>query len=207
MDPRVVVDEKVWSQLAVCLPLGLGIGIFLIARLTAASFSAASARHIQKHPGLHAALTSLALLLILTGFFAPFMPPAWVERRAQRKFVFSNVESQGGWPEFKRECDFLIGYSHHAGKSQWFSPMGDTLPTPCRMLTALKPRQVEVDVWADRPTCVIIQVFGLHSTGGRDTPYYGLVYQQTTNMHRCVAEGLFNRVRPRKLVDSIFEVY
>jgi len=135
-----------------------------------------------------------------------------VERRTQREFVFTNIEAQGGWSEFKSECDFLISWSRTNEQHQWFSGFGDKFdkfPESCKIFPRLKPRDVDVYALGNKPAYVVIYVFGLHRTGGRDTPAYYLVYQQLTNSDECVAEDLFFgiKLKPRKLTDSVFEFY
>jgi hypothetical protein len=134
---------------------------------------------------------------------------SWVESRAQRNFVFSNVEAAGGWNTFRSECDALINYSRTSGQDVWFSLRGDKLPDSFRLLRSLNPGEVRVLVLDSKPTCVEIQVFGLHRTKSRDTPWYYLFYQQDANYDHGYAGGSFAymSLEPRKITNSIFEIY
>jgi len=163
---------------------------------------------------------SLGLLVVCFFLFATannrywqrHWPPNWMERRTQREFVFTNIEAQGGWNEFKSECDFLISWSQTNEQHQWFTGFGDKFdkfPEPCKIFSRLNPGEVDAYVSGNKPAYVVVYVFGLHRTGGHDTPAYYLVYQQLTNSDECVAGDLFfgSKLTPRKLADSIFEYY
>jgi hypothetical protein len=135
---------------------------------------------------------------------------SWLESRAQRNFVFTNVESAGGWNTFKSECDALISYTRTSGQGTWLSPRGDKLPDSFRMLRTLNPSRVEVSI-DDKPAHVLIKVFGMTRTrtAVRDTPCYFLFYQQDTNYDHGYAGDSFAymNLKPRKIADSIFEIY
>ena len=142
-------------------------------------------------------------------------PPSWMERRTQREFVFTNIEAAGGWTAFKSECDFLISQSRTSGQFQWFMPLGkfpdsligDKFPASYKIISRLKPIEVDVVDLGNKPEYVWIRVFGMHRTGGHDTPMYILVYQQGTNVDQCIAPDLFPHSRAKKLANSVFEVY
>jgi hypothetical protein len=146
-----------------------------------------------------------------------YWPPPWLERRAQREFVFTNVVAAGGWSAFSAECDSLISQSRISGQNQWFMPfgkfpdslIGNKFPASYKIISRLKPIEVDVVALDNKPAYVSIQVFGLHRTGGHDTPMYLLVYQQAANSDQCVAANLFNviKLKPMKITDSVFEIY
>lgn len=145
--------------------------------------------------------------------FATWWPPTWMERRTQREFVFTNIEAAGGWPAFKSECDSLISLARTSRQNQWFPRLHSaedyqfTLPPSCKIISRLNPWEVDVNASDENVTYVLIRVFGMHRTGGRDTPSYYLVYQALTNSDECVAANIFHRVKPREITNSIFEVY
>ena len=166
----------------------------------------------------------LLLGLLIVFFFAfatvggRHWPPPWLERRAQREFVFTNIEAEGGWTAFKSECDSLISQSRKSGQSQWFSPpwvkfpnslIGDKFPASYKTISRLKPVEIDVSASDIKPAYVQIRVFGMHRTGGHDTPMYFLFYQQVTNSNECIAADLFSviKLKPKKITDSIFEIY
>jgi|ERR1039458_3152037 hypothetical protein len=134
---------------------------------------------------------------------------SWLESRAQRNFVFTNIESAGGWNTFKSECDTLISYTRTSGQGAWFSPRGDKLPDSLRMLRSLNPSLVEVSILDNKPAYVQIEVFGMHRTKSRDIPWYYLFYQQDTNYdHGYAGESFaYMNLKPRKITNSIFEIY
>jgi len=145
-------------------------------------------------------------------------PPPWLERRAQREFVFTNIVAAGGWSAFKSECDSLISQSRKSGQSQWFTPpwvefpnslIGDKFPASYKAISRLKPVEIDVVVLDNKPGYVTVRVFGLGRTGGHETPSYYLIYQQVTNSDQCIAADLFSviKLKPRKITDSIFEIY
>jgi len=173
----------------------------------------------QKRP--HVILVWISLVLVIVSLFVVrtvfdrHWPPGWMERRTQREFVFTNIEAAGGWSAFKSECDSLISQSRTSGQFQWFMPfgkfpdslIGDKFPASYKIISKLKPTEVDVACFSNKPAYVTIRVFGMHRTGGHDTPMYFLVYQQVTNTAECVAPNLFPDSRAKKLSDSIFEVY
>ena len=197
-----------WSHFIFCLPLGIAIGIFVIARVIAALFSKRSAEILAKRLGLHFFLGVFAVALFFLGFFSGMLPPAWVERRSQREFTFTQIEAAGGWSAFKAECDSLIKQSRARGGFAWYPQFGDPLPASYRILPTLNPRHITVIVRTNQPAFVTIQIFGQHRTGGRDTPYYGLFYQHLTNSDESIAASLSDsRLRCKKLTDAVFEQY
>ncbi len=145
-------------------------------------------------------------------------PPPWLERRAQREFVFTNIVAAGGWSTFKSECDSLISQSRKSGQTQWWTPpwvefpnslIGEKFPASYKAISRLKPVEIDVVVLDNKPGYVTVRVFGFGRTGGHDTPSYYLIYQQVTNSDQCVAADLFSviKLKPRKITDSIFEIY
>lgn len=135
----------------------------------------------------------------------------WLERHAQREFVFTNVEAAGGWNTFKSECDSLIRFARASGQYQW-SPRRhytapSVMPASCKIIPSLRPQLVEVETPLGEPAYVIIEMFGDHSKGKPPTPYYGLVYQTLTNSDECIPASLFQSAKPRKIIDQVFEMY
>ena len=128
-----------------------------------------------------------------------------MDRHRQREFVFAHVEAMGGWEALKRECDTLIAESRTNGQHQWFPRLGRVLPASCKVISDLKPQEVQAVYWDGKPPYVTIKVFGLHATSGRGTPFYYLAYQQLSNSDTCIAP--FHRGVAKKIADSVFEVY
>src|ERR1039458_8114425 len=147
-----------WSLFILCLPIGCVIGGLVVARHIAALFSEKSRRLVRERFGTHLFLLALASVLFLMGFYAPLLPPAWVERRSQREFVFTNIEAAGGWRAFKKECDTLISQSRTSGHYQWFRH-GEALPASCAILCKLHPLEVRVVPQGETPAYVQIEVF------------------------------------------------
>jgi len=116
----------------------------------------------------------LVTLVVLYGYLPVLVrlpeawPPAFIERRTQRKQVFERVQAAGGWQSLQQDCAALIaqnrGAYFHWGR-------GNTNPLPSS-IAALKPREVRfVD---GQPEVVHIKVFGYRSTDGHQPPYFGL---------------------------------
>jgi hypothetical protein len=76
-------------------------------------------------------------------------------------------------------------------------------------IPALNPLEVRCERWKGLNT-VRLQLFGIHSTGGKDTPFYGLVVVVTKpegNMTELIRGRIYERRKVRILSDSVFEVY
>jgi hypothetical protein len=156
------------------------------------------------------------LLAGLVAFFliAMLMPvtsgPSWAaQRERQRKIVRERVEAAGGWGTLQQECVGLLS----SGQTEFSWPRSDlasssNLPPA---IARLNPRDVRLYAAPDGVPIVRIKVFGMHSTGGRSTPYYGLWV-----LCRPVPADYIPRVdfggntvtgKILKITNSVFEVY
>jgi hypothetical protein len=125
---------------------------------------------------LLAVLTATILLLPALPSFRG--PPAFVERRGQRQKVLERIQSAGGWTAIQKDCDTLVEqYRESAFIWDWAAT--NALPSA---LAALKPQEVRfyslriLRDFKDEPQVAVvrIKIFGLASTGGHATPYFGL---------------------------------
>ncbi len=120
--------------------------------------------------------------LVVVFFMLPSMLTSWpsasVERRAQRQKVLERVQSAGGWAAIQRDCDSLAE-QYRDSAFDWHHGAMNTLPPS---LAALKPWEVHfysptvLRDFRDEPQVAVtrIKIFGMHSTGGHSTPYFGL---------------------------------
>jgi len=156
------------------------------------------------------------LLLIAIAFFIFFFilpscltwwPPASVERREQRAKFMERVQAAGGWDAIRRDCIAFAAQNTNG----FYSHFRDTNGLPAAIV-ALKPMIVE---YVPPTGCMRIRIFGMHSTGGHSTPYFGLEVDTSTNSvsynhgsgydnggvignHHSVAE---------KVAEGIYELY
>jgi hypothetical protein len=178
-----------WRQ-----PVSIAIAILFIvfpiaaltflARLVCAPFSEKVSDEMRRHPVLHWIWAGFAFFgvlwfLGLTGFLNPmrWFPPS-VERRGQWQKVLERIEAAGGWEAIQRDCDALVA-QHRDGGLSWHRGETNALPPA---LAALDPWEVRYDSSAvlrhtkDKPRAAVvhIKIFGIPSTGGQATPYFGL---------------------------------
>jgi hypothetical protein len=109
-------------------------------------------------------------------FFANFLtwwPPIPVERHAQREKLAERVQVAGGWDAVRQDCISLAEQHTNGFYSHWHET--NDLP---RAIVALKPLMVE---YAPQYGCISMRIFGIHSTGGHSTPYFGLEIDTSTN--------------------------
>jgi hypothetical protein len=160
----------------------------------------------------------LVLLIICLSLpsLANVWPPNWIERRTQRKQVWERIESVGGWAALQRDCDVLVE-QYRGNVFRWSQYDTNKLP---RTLAVLKPWDVQfysptvLRDFKNAPEVPVvrIKIFGVHSTGGHSTPYFGLE----------VVSGLVGNYRPRpsgggvsgncyhtyrRVTEGIYEIY
>ena len=208
------------TMLFIVCPLA---ALFFIVRLACAAFSSKVFDEMRSHPvfhGIWACFALVGVLLFLGVLNRWAWPPPFVERRGQRQLVLDRVQSSGGWAAIQKDCDAL---AEQHRDSVFFWHRGDTNGLP-QTLAALQPWSVQFHSPAalhnfkdfkDEPQVAVvrIKVFGLHSTGGHSTPYFGLevvsgagadTYKPKPS--RGGASG--NRYRSyRPLADRIYEIY
>jgi hypothetical protein len=96
-----------------------------------------------------------------------------LERLTQQQKVIERVQLAGEWDAIRRGCVSLAEQNANGFYSRWHDTNG--LPTA---IAALKPMMVE---YRPQYGCVRIRIFGMHSTGGHSTPYFGLEVDTSTN--------------------------
>ncbi len=137
---------------------------------------------MRQHPIIHwiwGALAILGVLFILDFLSPTWWPPPSVERRGQRQKVVERVDSAGGWAAIQKDCDALVA-QHQVDGFYWHDRFDTNALPPA--LAALKPWEVRfysptvLKDFKDEPRVAVvrIKIFGLHSTGGHSTPYFGL---------------------------------
>ena len=114
------------------------------------------------------------------------------------------VQSAGGWDAIRRDCIAFAGQNTNGFYSHW----GDTNGLP-PAIGALKPLLVE---YMPPEGCVRIRIFGIHSTGGHSTPYFGLEVACGTNAesyrpqpHDAVSGN--RHTSYEQVADRIYEIY
>ncbi len=133
---------------------------------------------MRQYPVTHIIWGCFALVGILGVLNPARWPPQFVERREQRAKVMERVDAAGGWNAIRRDRVNLAEQNtngFHSGFHSLLFPDTNGLPTA---LIALKPMIVEYEPYCG---CVRIRIFGMHSTGGHDTPYFGLEVDTSTN--------------------------
>jgi hypothetical protein len=150
--------------------------LFFIARLICAPFSSKVSGRIRRRPIMHGVWGLFAFLSVLGYlgvFYSSRVSPISVERRTQRKKVVERVQFAGGWDAIRRGCVSLAEQNTNGFYSHWQDTNG--LPAA---IVALKPLMVE---YQPQYGCVRVTIFGIQSTGGHSTPYFGLEVDTSTN--------------------------
>lgn len=150
--------------------------LLFIVRIVVAPFSAKVSEEMRRHPVVHTVWGCLAFVgvLVFLGVVDPAIwPPRSVERREQRAKVMERVQAAGGWDTIRRDC---VGLAEQ-NTNGFYSHFLDTNGLPAAIV-ALKPMTVE---YQPEYGCVRIRIFGMHSTGGHSTPYFGLKVDTSTN--------------------------
>jgi hypothetical protein len=162
---------------------------------------------------------SLVLLLIWVAMpkLIVWWPPRWLELRRQRQTFEERVKAAGGWAAIQRDCDALVE-QHPNIPFLWSRHNTNVLPPA---LATLKPQSMSfyppsISIESngkDQAAVVHIKVFGMHSTGGHSTPYFGLEVvsgADSNNYAPVTSQGGIsaNRHRSyRKVTESIYETY
>ena len=120
----------------------------------------------------------IVLLLVIFvaycfAYFTTWWPPIAVERRTQREKIVELVQAVGGWDALRRDC-VSFAEQHTNGFSSHWRQTND-LP---KAIVALRPLTVQ---YAPEYGCIRMRIFGIHSTGGRSRPYFGLEVDTSTN--------------------------
>jgi len=183
-------------------------------------FSSKVSGQMGRHPVIHAIWGCLAFLVVLD-IFGGFHPSGWIltaiDRRTERKQVIEQVQLAGGWAALQKACDALVEQNRDE-VFYWHRGSTNALPAT---LTALKPWDIQFippAVLRERkqePQVAVVRIkfFGMHSTGGHSTPYFGLevvsgpgaeTYKPTPSLGGASGNGYR---RYRAVTDRIYEIY
>lgn len=170
------------------------------------------------------------ILFLACALFPAYMarhrhgPSFATQRIEQRRIVLKRVLDAGGWDALHRDCELLVinshadnfvwsshgwshveQYSNGASSRIYIGKFDNGLLPPA--ISNLQPRQVEFD-YDGKSSIVQIELFGMHRTGGWDTPYYGLyvAYGFTNDDYvPSITDGPWKHIN--KIANSVFEVY
>jgi hypothetical protein len=154
-------------------------------------------------------LAFIAFAGVLIALLLPHHGPSWpVQREKQRQIVGGRIESLG-WEELHSQCQVLVDN----GSNQFFWPQNgfSALSNLPPAIARLNPREVKAYAAPGEPPIVRIKLFGMHSTGGTSTPYYGLwiVCGSATNGFVPKLDFGGNTVTGKisLITNAVFEVY
>jgi len=215
--------------------------LLFVVRLVVAPFSSKVSGQMRKHPVIHLLWGCLAFFgaLFFLGVLNPAMfPPRFVERREQRQTILERVQRAGGWEAVQLGCATLV--ANYPDGLTWFPPRTNawvypnpqtephryyvtnldygTLPPA---VAALQPRELYyypprlLRDSSDEPKIPIVhmKIFGMHSTGGHSTPYFGLDVVCSTNAASYRPQSAHVGVSGKhyesynRVTDAIYEVY
>ncbi len=195
------------------------VAIAFLVRLLCLPFMPRVANQMRSHPAIHILWGGFAFVWSLLFFVIwnpALWPPNWMELRAQRAKIEERVQSAGGWSALQKACDALAA-TNQDEEFSWQFGQTNALPTA---IAALKPWQVRFDppsqvggIKGEQQAAVVqIKFFGMHSTGARSTPYFGIEVVTGTNTegyHPVSSGGVSgNSYHGCTMVtDSIYEVY
>jgi hypothetical protein len=165
--------QSVYLLLFVFCPVAM---VMFMVRLVVALFSPKVPEEMRKHPTIHMIWGCFAFVgvLVVLYVFSPLpFPPHFVERREQHAKVMERVQAAGGWDAIRRGCASLAEQNTNG----FYAMFGQTNGLPAAIV-ALKPLIVE---YQPQFGCVRMRIFGMHSTGGHSTPYFGLEVDTSTN--------------------------
>ncbi len=153
--------------------------------------------------------------------FATAWPPPSAERRTQRQKVAERIQASGGWEALRRDALSLME-QHGENFYEWDKHDTNGLPAS---IAALKPMEVEYyptkflsemkdGRFTDPPNVrvVRIRVFGMPSTGGHPTPYFGLEVVSGTGTKDYTprpqeATSGNRHVNYSRVTEGIYEIY
>jgi len=163
----------------------------------------------------------IAVWLIVPYFLFALLtawPPDSHVRRDQRKIVIEHVQAAGGWASLQRACDGLVETNRDSGFQWHGSHSSNELPPAIAALRPKEvwyysPKMVRGSIFETDFDVVHIKVFGLHRTGTRATPYFGLeVVSGTNGAHYTPRPSLGGASGNgydtyRKVSDRVYEIY
>jgi hypothetical protein len=167
---------------------------------------------------LRIAVSVLVIVFLLNYLFLGGWPPAWVVRRDQRKMVVERIQASGGWAALQRASDALVETNRDSGFQWYYFGSSNALPPAIAALQPQEvwyysPKKVRGSMFATDFDVVHIKVFGMHHTGARAIPYFGLEVVSGTNAARYTPRRSLGGVSGngydsyRKITDSIYEIY
>lgn len=190
------------------LLIGVVSALFLISRLLTATISKKSRDSIRKWPILHGFCGLVSLVLI--GVTLPLGFPHF-ERTSiavRRDLMVRRIQEGGGWGTFEQECKWLLNDARASGRTDWtvwetnnFSVIISNYP----VVRSLEPVRLHALATTGSLSYVIL-VLQDDKNRSQPNPYYALVYQEALS-NECVAAKSFERVSPKKITDSVFEMY
>ena len=218
-----------WVAFSVCPVVA---ALLFIARLAVAPFSQKVSAQMRKHPLIHIIWGCLGFLGVIFNWYVfahpMWWPPPFIERQAQRQVVRERVQKVGGWEAVRLGCETVVSnnldgfYWNVSMSSNWVMHFQrqerynwylatnlDYGPLP-PVIAGLRPFRVD---YAPRDGCVIIQVFGMHRTGGHDTPYLAYEIDTSTNsisyQHGLEYSGAFGyrRFVVKRIAKAIYELH
>jgi hypothetical protein len=191
----------------------LAFGILCVIKLVLSLFSDAAWKSVRRYPLLHALGVCLVLAPFLFIYLPQWWPPLSLERSRQRQTVNSIVQTNGGWDTFRSEAARLVEFARTNQQYQW-SPLYSShsperaLPAGFPLLNALNPQEVDIRSYTfeSHEKAVFVKVYGMHSTGGRGIPFYGLLYAPTPLSSPKEPVGLDALAR-EQIVPSVYELH
>ncbi len=157
-------------------------------------------------PGFVLTLVCIFLGLPLLWSISLWWPPQWIERREQRNRVALRIVEAGGFSNLVQACAAFA--STNQSSTYLVSSFHTNVVYPREMLV-MKPRQIRCEQWKGIAV-VKLQLFGMHSSGGRDTPFYSLIVvteKTPGDVTDTLEHDLGGRMSIRKLAEGVFEVY
>ena len=208
------------------------IWLMFLVRILLGPFSPKIYEQMRRHPVLHViwGLFSVAIFYFLF-VLIPTGPPVWWDRREQRKTISERVQIAGGWGVVRQGCELLA--TNKPGQFYWHPPATgvhvypnpqtepqnyyvtiiDYGPLP-PAVAALKPREIRFYPSKQDVAVMRIKLFGMHSTGGHSTPYFGLEvvcgagaerYRPKQGKSGGVSGNSYSTYK--KVAEGVFEIY
>jgi hypothetical protein len=150
----------------------------------------------------------LLLLVLIYGLPSLLVdwPPRFLERPIQREKIRERVKLAGGWDAIRRACVTLAEQNTNGFRSYWHDT--NSLPPT---IVVLNPLLVDYDPHYGR---VSMRIFGIHSTGGHSTPYFGLEVLTTSKSENYkpgvgYEGGVIGNYHSayNQVADGIYEIY
>jgi len=191
----------------------LAFGILCAAELLLSLFSDTIRKSVRRRPLLHAFGVCLPLAPFLLAYLLEWWPPLSLQRSRQRQTVNSIVQTNGGWNAFQAEASRLIQFASTNDQRQWSPKRAKSapwlqLPEGFPLLTALNPQEVNIRPYTfqSEEQAVFVKVYGMHSTGSRGIPFYGLLYAPAPLNSRQEPSGL-DALAKDQIVPTVYELH